>query len=79
MATYNITQDPNLAYLAGGAVATGGTGAKMAGAQVQKANVDKLLQTIMQGRNLSPDAADKLYSALTAYYSGQALGQGMNQ
>ena len=79
MAAYNITGDPNLAYLAGGAVAAGGTGAKMAGGQVQKANVDKVLNTIMQGRNLSPDAADKLYSALTAYYSGQALGQGMNQ
>ena len=46
MATYNITQDPNLAYLAGGAVATGGTGAKMAGAQVQKANVDKLYRLL---------------------------------
>ena len=79
MAAYNITGDPNLAYLAGGTVAAGGTGAKMAGGQVQKANVDKVLENIMQGRNLSPDAADKLYSALTAYYSGQALSQGMNQ
>ena len=78
LATYNITQDPNLAYLAGGTVAAGGAGAKAAGGQVQKANVDKVLNTIMQGRNLSPDAADKLYSALTAYYSGQALSQGMN-
>ena len=79
LATFNITGDPTAAYLAGGAVATGGASAKMAGGQVQKANVDKILQTIMQGRNLSPDAADKLYSALTAYYSGQALSQGMNQ
>ena len=30
MAAYNITGDPNLAYLAGGTVAAGGTGAKMA-------------------------------------------------
>lgn len=79
LATYNVTQDPNLAYLTGGTVMATGAGAKAAGAQVQKANVDKVLNTIMQGRNLSPDAADKLYSALTAYYSGQALGQGMNQ
>jgi hypothetical protein len=79
MAVNQITGDPALSYLAAGGVAGAGAGARMAGAQVQKGNVDKILQTIMQGRNLSPDAADKLYSALTAYYSGQALSQGMNQ
>lgn len=79
LATFNITQDPALSYAAGGTVMATGAGAKAAGAQVQKANVDKIINTIMQGRNLSPQAADKLYSALTAYYSGQALSQGMNQ
>ena len=79
LATFNVTQDPALSYAAGGTVMATGAGAKAAGAQVQKANVDKVINTIMQGRNISPEAADKLYSALTAYYSGQALSQGMNQ
>lgn len=70
-----LTRDP---YLVGGtAAAMYGTGAaaKKVGARLQKSNIDKLYEGIVQERNLSPEAQDRLYSALTAYLTSQAATQ----
>ena len=72
---YNVTGDP----LASGAVAAGvlttGQLGKTAGGLLQKQNVNELYQSIVQGRNMTPEAQRKLYSALTAYFGGQAVTQ----
>jgi hypothetical protein len=72
---FQTTGDPLVS--AGVAGTTMGIGmlSKKAGGMLQQQNVDQLYNSIVQGRNMTPEAQRRLYSALTAYLGGQAATQ----
>lgn len=70
-----VTRDPYLAAGVGSAMYGAGAAGKAVGAKLQKSNIDRLYQSIVQERNLSPQAQDRLYAALTAYLTSQAATQ----
>lgn len=70
-----LTRDPYLTAGVGSAIYGLGAGGKMVGSQLQQKNIDRLFQSIVQGRNLTPDAQQRLYAALVAYVTNQAAGQ----
>lgn len=72
-AAMQVTGDPYVSAAAALGVGSIGTAGNQAAAQLQKGNVDRLMQTVIQGRNLSKPAEDRLRAALTAYLSGQAV------
>jgi len=74
-AVYGATRDPALASAAAGATMTAGFAGKQAGAALQQQNIDRLYQSIVQGRNMSPAAQMRLRAALTSYLAGQAAAQ----
>ena len=67
-----VTGDPFVS----GTVAAGVGGLGIAGRQMagglQKQNIDNLYQSMIQGRNMTPAAEQRLKAALTTYLSGQA-------
>jgi hypothetical protein len=67
-----VTGDPFVS----GTVAAGVGGVGIAGRQMagglQKQNIDNLYQSMIQGRNMTPAAEQRLKAALTTYLSGQA-------
>lgn len=74
-AAMQVTGDPYVSgTIAGGVAGLGVTGRQTAGA-LQKQNIDRMYQSIVQGRNMTPEAQQRLRSALTAYFSGQAAAQ----
>lgn len=74
-AAMQVTGDPYVSgTVAGGVMGVGASGKAMVAA-LQKQNVDRLYQSITQGRTLTPDAAQRLKAALTAYLGSQAAGQ----
>lgn len=74
-AVYGATRDPALASAAAGATMTAGFAGKQAGAALQQQNIDRLYQSIVQGRNMTPAAQMRLRAALTSYLAGQAAAQ----
>lgn len=70
-----LTRDPYLTAGVGAATYAGGAAGKTAAARLQKQNVDRLYQSMIQGRNMSPAAQDRLYAALTSYFTSQAATQ----
>lgn len=71
-AAMKVTNDPYVSALAAGTVAATGVAGKAAATELQKGNVDRLMATILQGRNMSKPAQDRLRAAITAYMAGQA-------
>ena len=67
-----VTGDPYIAATVAGGVAGTGLAANRAAGAVQMSNVDRLMQSMLQGRNLSKPAEDRLRAAATAYLAGQA-------
>jgi hypothetical protein len=75
----NITRDP---LVLGGIAGTQfglGVAGKMAGSRIQQQNIDRLYQSIVQGRNLTPQASARLRQALGAYFAGQAASAATGQ
>jgi len=74
-AAMQVTGDPYVSgTIAGGVAGLGVAGRQTAGA-LQKQNIERLYQSIVQGRNMTPAAQQRLRAALTAYFSGQAAAQ----
>ena len=70
-----VTGNPVAAgMVAGGVVGTGMTGKKAAG-MLQQQNINQLMQSMVQGRDMTPASTARLRAALTAYLSGQAAAQ----
>lgn len=74
-AVYGATRDPALASAAAGSTMAAGFAGKQAGAALQQQNIDRLYQSIVQGRNMTPTAKMRLRAALTSYLAGQAAAQ----
>lgn len=74
-AVYGATRDPALASAAAGGTMAAGFAGKQAGAALQQQNIDRLYQSIVQGRNMTPAAQMRLRAALTSYLAGQAAAQ----
>lgn len=72
---YSATRDPAIAAGAAGAMMATGLAGRTAAARLQKQNVDRLYQSMIQGRNMTPAAQDRLYAALTSYFTSQAATQ----
>lgn len=72
---FQTTGDPLVSGAVAGATMGVGMLGKKTGAMLQKQNVDQLYQSIVQGRNMTPAAQQRLYAALTAYLGGQAATQ----
>lgn len=70
-----VTRDPYITAGVLGTVAGVGGAAKYAGGRVQADNIERLYQNIVQNRNLTPEAANRLRAALGAYVAGQAAAQ----
>lgn len=70
-----FTRDPYIAAGVGASMYGAGAAGKAMGAKLQKSNIDRLYQSIVQERNLSPDAQRRLRAALTSYFAGQAATQ----
>ena len=70
-----LTRDPLTALGVAGTVAGVGATGRVVGSQLQKRNIDNLYQSIIQSRNMSPAAQQRMRAALTAYLSGQAATQ----
>jgi hypothetical protein len=70
--TMQVTGDPYIAGTVAAGVAGTGLAANRAAGAVQMSNVDRLMQSMLQGRNLSKPAEDRLRAAATAYLAGQA-------
>ena len=71
----NVTGDPIVSGTVAGSVAGLGIAGKKAGAALQQQNIDRLYQSIVQGRNMTPAAQMRLRAALTSYLAGQAAAQ----
>lgn len=71
----NVTGDPIVSGTVAGSVAGLGIAGKKAGAELQQQNIDRLYQSIVQGRNMTPAAQMRLRAALTSYLAGQAAAQ----
>jgi hypothetical protein len=72
MAAMQVTGDPIVSGTVAASVAGTGLAANRAAGAVQMSNVDRLMQSMLQGRNLSKPAEDRLRAAATAYLAGQA-------
>jgi hypothetical protein len=72
---YSATRDPAIAAGAAGATMAVGLAGRTAAARLQKQNVDRLYQSMIQGRDMTPASQQRLYAALTAYLAGQATTQ----
>lgn len=72
-AAMQVTNDPYVSGAAALGVGSIGTAGNQAASQLQLGNVDRLMKSILQGRNLSKPAEDRLRAALTAYLGGQAM------
>jgi hypothetical protein len=70
-----LTRDPYLTAGVGAGMYSTGAAGKAAAAKLQKQNVDRLYQSMIQGRNMAPAAQDRLYAALTSYFTSQAATQ----
>jgi hypothetical protein len=70
-----FTRDPYVAAGVGASMYGAGAAGKAMGARLQKSNIDRLYQSIVQERNLTPDAQNRLYAALTSYLASQAATQ----
>lgn len=70
-----LTRDPYVTAGVLGTVAGVGSAAKYAGGRVQADNIERLYQNIVQNRNLTPEAANRLRAALGTYLAGQATVQ----
>ena len=70
-----VTRDPFISAGVLGTVAGVGGAAKYAGGRVQADNIERLYQNIVQNRNLTPEAANRLRAALGTYLAGQATVQ----
>jgi hypothetical protein len=75
-AAYKITGEPITSAAVAGMVGATGKAGKMTAAALQKQNVDKLLQSIVQGRNVSKPVENRLRAALTAYLMSQGVSAG---
>jgi hypothetical protein len=71
----NVTGDPIVSGTVAGGVAATGYAGQAAGAALQQQNIDRLYQSIVQGRNMTPAAQMRLRAALTSYLAGQAAAQ----
>jgi len=71
-AAMQVTNDPYVSGMAAGAVGLTGKAGEMTAEALQRGNVDRLMKSILQGRNLAKPAEDRLRAAVTAYLAGQA-------
>ena len=72
-AAMQVTGDPYVSGAAALGVGAVGEAGSQVAAQLQQGNVDRLMKSILQGRNLSRPAEARLRAALTAYLGGQAM------
>lgn len=77
-AAMKVTGDPYVSGAVAAGVGATGKAGELTAAALQKENVNALMQSILQGRNMTPAAQDKLRAALTAYLAGQAGQAGAN-
>jgi len=71
----NISNDPAVLGTVAASTAGLGIAGKATGSQLQKRNVDNLINGILQGRNLTPVGRERARAALATYLSGQAIAQ----
>jgi|TARA_R110000822_G_scaffold52646_4_gene136325 hypothetical protein len=71
-AAMQVTGDPLISGTVAGSVAGVGKAGELTGAALQAANVERLMKSVVQGRNLAKPAEDRLRAAVTAYLAGKA-------